>query len=665
MILKKISYMKFLYICIFIGISHSLTFSQELDSNKSFEQQKNSITLDSLYYQKMADSLNTNPQLALKYATLALDYSRQNNNSELELKSLYAIGYINNKLYNYEIALDYLIQSKELAIKGNRSDRLVYSYYEIGNNYLENFDLDKAIENYLEVIKHANKSKNFRYEIAGYNQIGIIYLRLDKPEEALNNFQNSLEIRELKNIKDGLIVNYLNIALCYRKLAKYNNAIEFFQRVLNECDNCDIDNLSKAHLGLGNTFINLKDYEGAKTNIIKALSINPDNPTLNTDGYISLSKIYEELGILDSALFYLDLSLENATIKNDITQILTTKRLYAEIFEKQGDYRKALKLTNEANQLRDSAFSKDLSENIRDAYVNFEKYQSNEIIQGKDTVIKRNNQFLIMLGIIIFLMVVILSFTYRTMIFRRRLNEKLDEKVLDKTKELRLSNEQLINSRKELDSFLYRTSHDIRGPIATLIGLANLAKIESKDEIITSYLEKINITADRLNIIISRLTNISQINSQPLDIKSVDFYSTLNEILEELNLAKNKISFRLTGDLPIHIKTDKILLKIILSNILENSFKFHDGYENAQHVELEVQQNGSLEFIITDNGVGIDKQYAGRIFDLFFVASEKDRGSGIGLYQTLLATNKMNGNVELLNNRKPTKFKVSLPLHSN
>ena len=61
-----------------------------------------------------------------------------------------------------------------------------------------------------------------------------------------------------------------------------------------------------------------------------------------------------------------------------------------------------------------------------------------------------------MLGIIIFLMIVILSFTYRTLNFRKKLNEKLDEKVQDKTKELRQSNDQLIESKKELDSFLYR-----------------------------------------------------------------------------------------------------------------------------------------------------------------------------------------------------------------
>jgi signal transduction histidine kinase len=234
--------------------------------------------------------------------------------------------------------------------------------------------------------------------------------------------------------------------------------------------------------------------------------------------------------------------------------------------------------------------------------------------------------------------------------------------VKDKTKELRNSNEQLIKSRSELDSFLYRTSHDIRGPIATLMGLTRLAKLEAKESLMSTYLEKIDFTAESLNEIISRLTNVSQINSQPLEVKKTNIFETINEIVSELKKEDlHGVSFKLGGPPPEHIKTDKILLKIILESLLENSFKFSDTKEKNSFVSLDIQENGNLELVVTDNGVGIEPEFMDKIFDLFFVANEKDRGSGIGLYQAHLATQKLHGNIELISNKKPTKFKLVFP----
>jgi signal transduction histidine kinase len=158
------------------------------------------------------------------------------------------------------------------------------------------------------------------------------------------------------------------------------------------------------------------------------------------------------------------------------------------------------------------------------------------------------------------------------------------------------------------------------------------------------------------------LTNVSQINSQPLDVKNTNIYQTVNEIVNELKKEDLQgVSFKLGGPPPEHIKTDKILLKIILENLLENSFKFTDTNERNSFVNLDIQQNGNLELIVTDNGVGIEPEFTDKIFDLFFVASEKDRGAGIGLYQTQLATQKLHGKIELLSNKKPTTFKLELP----
>jgi signal transduction histidine kinase len=654
--------MKFLYISIFYFISIPLVLSQKANSDISGQFVNiPSEKLDSFNYEMMKKYQVENPGLAISYAEKAYKFSIINKNEEIELKSLYAIGYILNKQKKWDEAFSYLEKSRDLGIKYKRNDRLVYSFYQLGDNYLENYDFDNAIENYLEVIKYADLSGNTRYKIAGFNQIGLTYLKMKKYEEALNNFLNSMELRQSNNIDDQFIVNKLNIALCYRKLSKFNKALEYFQDLLIECDSCSNENLAKIYLGIGNTYLDLRDYNKAKENIAKILTMNIEEESLFTDAYSSLAEIYEKIDVLDSARYYLEKSLNNAISNSQLTMIYLNKLKFAKFFEAEGNYETALQMTNEAIQLRDSIYSEDLSENIRDAYVNFEKYQSNQVINRQDQTIQRSYNFLFMLGIILILISIVLALTYRALTYRRRINKRLDEMVKQKTIELVNTNDELIHSQKELDSFLYRTSHDIRGPIATLMGLTKLARLEAQDHLMQSYLEKIEFTGNKLNAVISRLTNVSQINSQPLDIRDINIYQVINEVIDELKLHRNDVAFKLTGDTSSKIKTDKILLKIILENLLDNSFKFYDEKEKDPFVELNIQQNGNLEFTITDNGVGIDPEYRERVFELFFVANEKDRGTGIGLYQTQLAIKKLQGDVVLALNKKPTSFKVVIP----
>jgi len=654
--------MKFLYISFFCLISFHPLFSQDSNINILHELQDiPNHKIDSFYYELMKNNIDDDLEVAIGYAEKAYNYSKMNKNIEIELKSIYALGFILNNQKKWKEARYYLEKARDLSIQHNRDDRLVYAFYQLGDNYLENYDFDKAIENYLEVIKYSEQSENIRYKIAGYNQIGITYLRMKKYEEALNNFIQSMELRISNNINDELLVNKLNIALCYRKLLKFNKALDFFHEMINNCSLCSNDIIAKIYLGIGNTYLDLKEYEKAKNNILKALSVNIGQQSLFTDAYSSLAEIYEKLEKYDSSRYFLERSLINAINNNQLTMIYLTKLKFAKFFEMEGKYEVALQMTNEAIQLRDSIYSEDLSENIRDAYVNFEKYQSDQVIHLKNLSIQRKNQFMLMLGIILILVSIVLGLTYRALTYRRRINAKLDRMVKQKTRELRETNQELVRSRQELDSFLYRTSHDIRGPIATLMGLTQLARLEASDHLMQSYLEKIDTTAHRLNTVISRLTNVSQINSQPLDIQDINVYHVINEVLDELKLDKNGVSFKLTGDVAPNIKTDKILLKIILENLLENSFKFQDNLETDPFVELNIRQNGNLEVTVVDNGVGIDPAYKDRVFDLFFVASAKDRGTGIGLYQTQLATKKLFGRVALETNKKPTSFKVSIP----
>ena len=662
--------MKFLYIIIFFLFSFHLSFGQNSNIDALIESEKIRIDeLDSFYYEIFREKLgNKEYDKAIEFLDKTYYAAIANGNPVFEERALYAKGYTYFLLNDYERSVNFYRQARDIAIENKYYTRLLHIYTDLGETFLKIYEYNLAVESYLELLKYSEITNNVRHTIHAYHQLGLIDLRLGNFEEALKNFNSALDLRMENNLFDKVYTNKYNIAICNNNLLKFNKAIDILFEILKDydegrCDTieCDKHLISGVYLEIGSAYLSLNEFNESKKYLSTSIKIIKDDEINNAKAYGYLADLYMKEDNYDSSIYYLGKSLELAVANNDVKNVITNKLQFARIYEKSGNYEKAYKMSYEANQLKDSIYSADLSQKIRDAYVNLANYKSNQVINRQDQTIKRSYNFLFMLGIILILISIVLALTYRALTYRRRINKRLDEMVKQKTIELVNTNDELIHSRKELDSFLYRTSHDIRGPIATLMGLTKLARLEAQDHLMQSYLEKIELTGNKLNAVISRLTNVSQINSQPLDICDINVYQVINEVIDELKLHRNDVAFKLTGDTSSKIKTDKILLKIILENLLDNSFKFYDEKEKDPFVELNIQQNGNLEFTITDNGVGIDPEYRERVFELFFVANEKDRGTGIGLYQTQLAIKKLQGDVVLALNKKPTSFKVVIP----
>jgi signal transduction histidine kinase len=85
-----------------------------------------------------------------------------------------------------------------------------------------------------------------------------------------------------------------------------------------------------------------------------------------------------------------------------------------------------------------------------------------------------------------------------------------------------------------------------------------------------------------------------------------------------------------------------------------------DHRETRHEVTVDIHNNGNLIVRVSDNGKGIEMKYVQKIFDLFYVANDKSNGSGLGLYQAFLAAQRLKGNIQLIHNKKPIIFEVSI-----
>ncbi len=221
------------------------------------------------------------------------------------------------------------------------------------------------------------------------------------------------------------------------------------------------------------------------------------------------------------------------------------------------------------------------------------------------------------------------------------LNQQLEKLVLNRT-------EALNATMRDLDTFLYRTSHDLRRPLMSILGISNLVSMETSVDAIQSMMTHINKTVLDLDRMLKKLITISFCRSERTESEPTDIAELIREVskatLNEHGLADSNIQLNLPTSLPV-IKSNSYLLKMILGSIFENSAQY-GGPNVLIRVSIEYQFFNCI-IKVQDNGAGIDLAYQKPVFDMFFRAHEKSTGNGLGLYLVKLAIEKLGGSVKL------------------
>ena len=225
----------------------------------------------------------------------------------------------------------------------------------------------------------------------------------------------------------------------------------------------------------------------------------------------------------------------------------------------------------------------------------------------------------------------------------RKLNLELEQRVNDRTAQLELAN-------KELESFSYSVSHDLRSPLRAIGGFtAILERAHSSclNEEGNALLTRVLANTKHMGELIDDLLRLSKISQQELKKTRTDMNDLVKNLVEELvtDALRDKIHFTL-HPLP-EVDADGSLMTIALSNLLSNAIKFTATREQ-QIIEVGAQ-SGKKEtiFYVRDNGVGFNMKYVGKLFDVFqrLHSAEEFEGTGIGLAIVQRIIYKHNGRV--------------------
>jgi len=234
----------------------------------------------------------------------------------------------------------------------------------------------------------------------------------------------------------------------------------------------------------------------------------------------------------------------------------------------------------------------------------------------------------------------------------------------DITRRKQVENE-IIRANFELDSFVYRASHDLRAPLRSVLGLVNLLRKEQEALQLPQYLNMIENSVNKLDGFIQDLTYFSRNNRTDLEVAPVDFEHIIKDVIANLRFMDEGKSVDVSYDLqmkePFH--SDGGRLTIVLQNVISNAIKYLDKEKVNPFVRIRVGDTPEgVQIEVEDNGIGIEEQYKDRIFEMFFRASERSYGSGLGLYITRQVVDKLNGNIRLDSKAgRGTNFMISLP----
>lgn len=224
------------------------------------------------------------------------------------------------------------------------------------------------------------------------------------------------------------------------------------------------------------------------------------------------------------------------------------------------------------------------------------------------------------------------------------------------------------NKNAELDSFFYRVSHDLKGPISSLLGLHNLIKMEVQDEKAQYYFDLYQSQITRINNIVMDLIHLTRMGHQEESKVKIDFATLMDECILSYHYLDNYNTIRFVKEIDnsIEFYSQWAIVNTILQNLIENAIKYA---RPAKDPFVRIAIAAATDHVIIqveDNGLGISPEHQAKVFSMFFRGNHRTQGTGLGLYILKRAVERLDGHVSFVSQSNVgSTFTIRLPLRRN
>jgi signal transduction histidine kinase len=526
------------------------------------------------------------------------------------------------------------------------------------NRQLAVYDAYQAADIYMELGLHSAAAvcylniANVQYN-AGNHQIAI--------ENAL---QSATLYSESHHLSRGDSLRWLNayntIGMSYAALQDYTRAAEYYHYGMDLAEKLHhalwagiiTGNMGKLDLSEG-------DYDEAWAKLNVNIRVGLKFNELASAGFALMgqAEILEHKGMLYPAKIYYDSAW--ALMRKE-----RRPEIWIIYFQKISTWYEMVKQYDSANAsykryiaFRDSTQGVPASQLLRlQNQIQFEKQVS--LLRAENDLKKSNlkTSYVIILSFIAILILLSLLFFSLRRNYRNinALNDALERKVKERTNEL-------VRLNKELDTYLYRASHDVRRPILSIIGLGRLAVLARDESERQAIQQKIDITAHDMDRMLSKIRMAYELDKLE-DVQHVDISAYLSSLLARLGKSNPEVKFDLSITNPVILSLSVSLLDVIFINLIENACTFRNPVDPTVNLTVICRGN-HVQVSVKDNGIGIDPKYLETIFSPYTRYSERSVGSGLGLHLTQKAVHKLKGNITVESTLYlGSEFRIKIPL---
>ena len=244
---------------------------------------------------------------------------------------------------------------------------------------------------------------------------------------------------------------------------------------------------------------------------------------------------------------------------------------------------------------------------------------------------------------------------------------ELERVKLQAMQELQEQNEEILKINKELDSFIYSISHSLRGPLSTVSGLLNLAERESTENNpqVKELYHMMETCVKRLDTTIRQMVDQSRNSRLEVDVNAIEIGALLNKSMNSLSYLNGASSIDTTiiNTAQVPFYSDPYRLEVIFNSILSNVIKYRNTHIEKSTLLIQIICTPEHAIIgFKDNGLGIPEKYIPKIFNMFYRASERSDGAGLGLYIVKEFVEKLKGTVTVTSvENESTSVTIVLP----
>lgn len=223
---------------------------------------------------------------------------------------------------------------------------------------------------------------------------------------------------------------------------------------------------------------------------------------------------------------------------------------------------------------------------------------------------------------------------------------------------------ELINTNKQLDQVIYKTTHDLKAPVLSALGLVNVAE-RAPAEQQQEYLRLIKRSLLKLNSFIEEMNNFFRNEKLAVQREKIEIGQLVQDEIQSLKnlFHADKICMEVEINESSELFSDLVRVKTILTNILTNAIKYADPSKADPFIRVAIRVGAEFcEVVISDNGIGIEEAHLGKIFELFHRATTQSHGTGIGLFIVKDTIERLNGTIEVQSKPgKGTTFRIQIP----